>query len=229
MQALFSEIVELCKDEIFLRKVLKKYHYPEDERELMQDVAARMANGIGSEGCWATVSLDSSQSVAAVGMTLGEGVDSLQEAYTAKQALTEAYMVEVLSSELLLECYRVYERWVRENTPFHVKRLYFLGNGNEDSIWKERLAIEHLPSLLTELSLPIHCNEAYCMLPKKSVVFYADFTKDPAVRCATICTDCGRLDCPNRMEDGSHMSLRFADMTDRPLPYGYMRIFSKKV
>ena len=31
----------------------------------------------------------------------------------------------------------------------------------------------------------------------------------------------------NRMEEKENFPLRFADMTDRPLPYGYARIFSK--
>lgn len=32
---------------------------------------------------------------------------------------------------------------------------------------------------------------------------------------------------PNRMEEKENFPLRFADMTDRPLSYGYARIFSK--
>lgn len=65
------------------------------------------------------------------------------------------------------------------------------------------------------------------MIPKKSVVFYAELTKDPFTKCAGICLGCGRRDCPNRMEEKENFPLRFADMTDRPLSYGYARIFPK--
>lgn len=81
--------------------------------------------------------------------------------------------------------------------------------------------------LLQELALPVTCNAAYCMIPKKSVVFYAELTKDPFTKCAGICLGCGRRDCPNRMEEKENFPLRFADMTDRPLSYGYARIFPK--
>ena len=56
---------------------------------------------------------------------------------------------------------------------------------------------------------------------------YAELTKDPFTKCAGICLGCGRRDCPNRMEEKENFPLRFADMTDRPLSYGYARIFSK--
>lgn len=81
--------------------------------------------------------------------------------------------------------------------------------------------------LLQKLALPVTCNTAYCMIPKKSVVFYAELTKDPFTKCAGICLGCGRRDCPNRMEEKENFPLRFADMTDRPLSYGYARIFPK--
>ena len=158
------------------------------------------------------------------------GIDELQEKYLQNGFLTESYMIEVLSSELLLESYRAYTEWVVVHRNLHVARLHFLGGEiSETSEQKisSLLRLANLPMLLQELALPVTCNAAYCMIPKKSVVFYAELTKDPFTKCAGICLGCGRRECPNRMEEKENFPLRFADMTDRPLSYGYARIFSK--
>ena len=168
-------------------------------------------------------------------MTLGAGVDELQEAYLAEGKLTEAYMVEVLGSEILLLAYTTYNTFVAENTDAVVKRYYFLGTGekvvlkgnpgkgdSEADAQALDLRLEALPGILERSGLPVTCTEGYCMLPKKSVAFYAELTKDKAVSCEGICMGCGREDCPNRMAVRNHTQ---GNRTlDRPLTYGYARI-----
>ena len=247
MQPLFSEITALCRDEQFLHSVMKKYHYAEDEYPLLQQLAGQMVSCLEAEAGWQDREVEETfpageRSFLAVGITLGKGIDDLQEKYLTEGLLTESYMIEVLSSELLLKSYQSYTEWVSAHRKFHVARLHFLGSEppkagtpGEETLEMEatgktlrsRLRIENLPALLQELQMPVTCNEAYCMIPKKSVVFYAELTQDAFTRCAGICLGCGRKDCPNRMEEKESFPLRFADMTDRPLSYGYARIFSK--
>lgn len=229
MQTLFTEIQKLCRDHAFLHSVMKKYHYAEEEYPVMQQIAEEMLPYIKTEAGWQDSNLEETfpgreQSFLAVGITLGRGIDELQEKYLRDGLLTESYMIEVLSSELLLKSYRAYTEWVAAHRDLHVARLHFLGADKKSD---SRLQLENLPILLQELQLPVTCNEAYCMIPKKSVVFYAELTKDAFTKCAGICLGCSRRDCPNRMEEKENFPLRFADMTDRPLSYGYARIFSK--
>ena len=66
----------------------------------------------------------------AVGITLGKGIDALQEKYLQNGFLTESYMIEVLSSELLLESYRAYTEWVVVHRDLHVARLQFFRWGD---------------------------------------------------------------------------------------------------
>ena len=232
MQQLFSEITALCGNGEFLHSVMKKYHYAEDEYPHLKQIAGQMSSCLVAEAGWQDRELEDilpggEQSFLAVGITLGKGIDDLQEQYLTKGLLTESYMIEVLSSELLLKSYQSYTEWVATHRKLHVARLYFLGSGAADTALGTRLQMENLPELLEMLELPVRCNEACCMIPKKSVVFYAELTKDAYTRCAGICLGCGRRDCPNRMEEKESFPLRFADMTDRPLSYGYARIFSK--
>ena len=247
MQPLFSEITALCRDEQFLHSVMKKYHYVQEEYFTLKQIAEQMVLCLETDAGWQDEDCEETfpegeQSFLAVGITLGKGIDELQEKYLKNGLLTESYMIEVLSSELLLKSYRSYTEWVAEHRKLHVARLHFLGSEIRKSEITEqetskseisegrlerRLRLENLPALLRKLQLPVTCNEAYCMIPKKSVVFYAELTKDPFTKCAGICLGCGRRDCPNRMEEKENFPLRFADMTDRPLSYGYARIFSK--
>ena len=247
MQQLFSEITVLCGNEQFLHGVMKKYHYDPEEYPNLQQIAQQMVPCLEAEAGWQDRDFEETiprgeRSFLAVGITLGKGIDDLQEKYLRDGHLTESYMIEVLSSELLLKSYQAYTEWVAAHRDLHVARLHFLGSedpkaGNPRSETMEargshqklrnRLRLENLPMLLQELQMPVTCNEAYCMIPKKSVVFYAELTEDAFTRCAGICLGCGRRDCPNRMEEKENFPLHFADMTDRPLSYGYAKIFSK--
>ncbi len=225
MQQLFSEVTALCRDEQFLHSVMKKYHYDPEEYPTLKQLAEQMVPCLETEAGWQDRDCEETfpegeRSFLAVGITLGKGIDELQENYLQDELLTESYMIEVLSSELLLKSYQAYTEWVAAHRDLHVARLHFLGAEGAPGL-------ENLPTLLRELKLPVACNEAYCMIPKKSVVFYAELTKDVFTKCAGICLGCGRRDCPNRMEEKESFPLRFADMTDRPLSYGYARIFSK--
>ena len=225
MQPLFSEITALCRDEQFLHSVMKKYHYDPEEYSNLKQIAGQMMPCLETEAGWQDTDFEETfpvgeRSFLAVGITLGKGIDDLQEKYLRDGHLTESYMIEVLSSELLLKSYQAYTQWVAAHRELHVARLHFLGTEGTPGL-------ENLPALLRKLQLPVTCNEAYCMIPKKSVAFYAELTKDAFTKCAGICLGCGRRDCPNRMEEKENFPLRFADMTDRPLSYGYARIFSK--
>lgn len=242
MKKLFEEVTRLCGDPGFLHSVMKKYHYAGEEYSTIKNMAEQMLPCLRSEAGWQDYDLgetfpEGEQSFLAVGITLGKGIDELQEQYLKTGLLTESYMIEVLSSELLLKCYRSYTEWVAKHRNLHVARLYFPGSAISDlkasetesamTSLQQWLQLERLPEVLKKLDLPVACNEAYCMIPKKSVVFYAALTQDSSVKCAGICLGCGRRDCPNRMEEKESFPLHFADMTDRPLSYGYQRIFQK--
>lgn len=231
MHTLFAEIQKLCGDNEFLHSVMKKYHYTEEDYPVMQRIAEQMRSCMKTGAGWQDSNAEETfpgreQSFLAVSITLGKGIDDLQETYLQSGLLTESYMIEVLSSELLLKSYRSYTEWVAEHRKLHVARLYFPGSESSTIALQQQLRLERLPEILKKLDMPVTCNDAYCMIPKKSVVFYAALTGDSSVKCAGICLDCGRSDCPNRMEEKETFPLHFADMTDRPLPYGYQRIFT---
>lgn len=248
MERIFETVAEKCKRTDFLESVMQKAHYGAEDWETLCGVLGEIfACMEGKAGCSsravpAQVSAEpagcqegtripaESAEFQEVVMTLGAGVDELQDRYLREGNLTEAYMVEVLGSEILLIAYGAYNQWISEHTDQNVRRYYFLGTEymgeNETAVKADKpisLALEKLPAILKRSGLPVSCTEGYCMVPKKSVAFYAQLSKDKSVNCEGVCMGCGRKDCPNRMEGGA--GSRGNKTLDRPLTYGYARIF----
>lgn len=247
----FRVMIEKCADAEFLQNICLKYHYAQEEIPILQKAAERMRSSMLEEAAFEYhilpekgVCLPDSESKKKMGqelqekaeqekaqekiaeavITLGSGVDILQEEYTKQGLLSESYMVEVLGSEVLLQSYGAYNQWVADHTDFHVARYFFLGSEEAGDTF---CSLHKLPEILGHMGLTVTCNESYCMLPRKSVAFYALLTKDSEVQCQGICVGCGSRDCPNRISRAVLRRLP-ADMTDRPLTYGYARILGKE-
>lgn len=213
MERFFEEIYEECRNIAFLEKVIKKAHYEQADLELLGTVLEQMLGRMHTDAAWSDAPARGDRRE--VVMTLGAGVDALQDEYLQQGLLTEAYMVEVLGSEILLAAYSCYNRWVGGNSSCVVERYHFLGSGE--------YPLEGLKGFLERSRLQVHCTEGYCMVPKKSVVFVAQLAPAGSAVCESICLGCGRKDCPNRMEKGRDELPK--NMMDHPLTYGYAKIF----
>ena len=92
---------------------MEKYHYDPEEYPNLKRLAGEMIPCLETEADGRTEKskrlFPGDQSFLAVGITLGKGIDALQEKYLQNGFLTESYMIEVLSSELLLEAISLYE------------------------------------------------------------------------------------------------------------------------
>lgn len=203
----FDTLTESLTNASFLREFCVKYHYGEPQLPLLAAVAVSMQEAIredeerGKAG-WNSGSVCEADRkedpegipliCCPVCVTLGPGIDVLQEDYLQKGLLSEAYMVENLAGELLLKSYSL---WGEGLGPLCVRRYHFPGSGEE-------CPVEALPGLLEELDVPVVCTSSYCMLPKKSVAFYAELTHKRDESCQGICGGCGYRDCPHRQEKG---------------------------
>jgi len=222
--AFFSEVLDEFLTPAFLEGVCGKFHYEEAQSAELRAVAEKMLPLMREEAFWESKRALAGESRQAenpdavyeyVVMSLGKGIDCLQEKYGEKLLLSESYMIEALASELLIRGYDAYNCYIRKNTKWHVARYHFLGS-------EEAFPLEMLPGLLRELTKKVSCNSAFCMVPKKSVAFVSELTQDESVYCRGICVGCNRIQCPNRIADDSSERKRIADM---PLTYGYSRIF----
>ncbi len=201
MEAFFPELLDNFMNRDFMKKVCEKFHYDEIHLSELQTVAGKMLPSMRQEAFWEVCApwvWDCGEKTdvvyECVVMTLGTALDCLQESYNNEGMLTKSYMLETLASELLLQGYSAYNRHVRDVSGWHVARYHFPGS-------EKSLPLEMLPHILSRFSVKVSCNEAFCMLPKKSVVFVAELTQDEKVKCEGICVGCGNVKCSNRMED----------------------------
>ncbi len=220
MADFFPDVLDEFLNSDFLEHVREKFHYGETRKVEFQTVAEEMLPLMRKEAFFLEGKQVEKDSVIYenVVMSLGNALDDLQESYGKKGLLSESYMLEVLASEVLMKGYEAYNRYVRENTDWHVAKYHFPGS-------EEAYPIEMLPQLLQKVTLRVTCNAAFCMQPKKSVAFVAELTQDEKVQCQGICIGCNNVQCLNRVEDGSPEHRRRSLMADMPLTYGYSRIF----
>ena len=179
--------------------------------------------------------LDTEQS-ALVAMTLGEGVDRLQEYYEREHALSESYMVECVANELLLQMYADFNESYPKFHRRYVKRYVFVG---------EEIPLDGMQKLLAEVygrqpaeigqENDITANEYGVLQPSKSVVFFALLSDNPGQQCQGICMNCGNLECENRMQEARQIQVRMGTQEmaatvepEQKLNYGYQRIFGQK-
>ena len=224
MEIFFPELLDSFLDREFIKKVCEKFHYEEIHLRELQAVAEEMLPLMRREAFWEVCTPwiwnggEKTDAVyEGVVMTLGKGLDCLQENYHKEGMFTESYMLETLASELLLQGYRAYNCHTGATGNRHVARYHFPGS-------EKSLPLEMLPQMLSRFSVQVSCNDAFCILPKKSVVFLAELTQDEQAGCEGICMGCGNLRCSNRVEEDAQMG---RTMTDMPLTYGYQRIFGK--
>ncbi len=103
-------------------------------------------------------------------MTLGAGIDILQERYQRTDRMLESYMVENISGELLMEGYRQFGEWIASKTQWKVKAFHFPGG-------EKAFPLELLPELLkTTGQQKGTCNRECCMQPKKRGAFLAELS-----------------------------------------------------
>ena len=167
-----------CLTEMFVRAVARRYHYEWKDQKKLRQVAADIRSALeGQEGfyCILPDRLDNflkkenkkGEYYAGVILTLGEGVDRLQDIYNDKGDMERAYMAEVMTGELLRNAYLQFSGWLLKNSCYETESFHFFGT-------EEEFPMERMTKLLDYQSeKKVTCNGAYCLKPKKSVVFVA--------------------------------------------------------
>lgn len=216
------ELIDRCDSSEFIGGLCGKHHYPSEEKKPLADVALKMKESMLREAAFSYGLSETSENIleASVVITLGAGIDDLQERYMESSLLSECYMAEVIATELLLKSYPICNERIREHFGMHVLRYLFPGS-------VPGRGLDRIPDMLEQSGLRVTCNDSFCITPKKSVTFYALLTSDEGTVCEGICAGCGRKDCPNRMEGESRYG-RMPDLAGVAFHYGYARIFGRK-
>ena len=141
-------------------------------------------------------------------LTLGKGVDRLQESYIEKEEYLKAYCVECLGLEFLLKAYDDLKMEVKKEGEY-IQQFLYPG---------EQLPIEAMREIFLRTNpKDVTYNESFFIDPKKSVAMEVILTKEKEKESCGICEQCKNINCTSRKV---RRELRGQN-------YGYQRIFKK--
>ncbi|MDK2808004.1 MAG: hypothetical protein PWP24_738 [Clostridiales bacterium] len=204
-------IPSLTEDE--LARIAKKYHVEGEQREVFLEVYEALSSSIHTA---ASTFLLSEQRRRVLGLekreyyvgmiTLGERVDWQSAFYQEQGLILEAYMTECLGMELLSNAYEQFDSFVHGLWGQWPGNYVFPGDKYPLSMIKDLIDVS--PDKF------ITYNEAYALLPSKSVVFLFSLREEKKQACNSLCTACANKTCENWKGYG--------------LTYGKQRIFGIK-
>jgi len=129
---------------------------------------------------------------AVVFVTLGDGVDALQNVYLERQCLSEAYIIECVSLAVLEKAYGEFVKQLQKKTGKWAEKIDFLG---------DTYPIEMLPDLYQGFgAMDITYNESLVLLPAKSVAFLLPMSVERHEGACNICIHCRNKKCIFRRE-----------------------------
>ena len=152
-------------------------------------------------------------------LSLGDFYDDWIEAFEKRGELLKAYAVENYALALMRKAYGVLGKEIYAREGKYPGELQFFD--------EEQMQI--VPDLLAELDVKeVQCNEAFAMIPQKTVVFSTKLSREKQADCDDICAKCDRVNCPNRQKAGE-LDEKVENYQDKNiLNYGYRQILSNK-
>lgn len=227
------------KPEEMVDTVMSRYHFREEDKDDLAEVLRQLRLVIAPYAEYKInqrttgVDIIDKATSAVVAMSLGAGVDELMSRLLKDERLQEAYMLDCLSSELLLEMYREFNTSYARFHRRYVERYVFVGGNIPLTEMSGILEYLHEGARVKEgvggdfgdrnSQDVITANEYGVLTPAKSVVFYAILSENPSTVCSGICYSCNSAECENRLDEKLQ-----AKSNNTELNYGYQRIFGQR-
>lgn len=182
-----TAVLSLCLTEDEQRELAERYHFDQAGLARMTILYQAVLPLLRPQTCFTI----REQKVFCV-VTLGAGIDQIQEKCSREGALLDAYILDCIGSFLLEKAYQQINMLVFKESGLFLQDLSF--PGSDLPITKMQEILQNLTNKLEKL--PISCNMACVLTPKKSVVFMAGLG-EKRQDCG-ICAMCSRVDCENR-------------------------------
>lgn len=205
--------------------MITRYHFRREDRTMLWSLYQALVPLLDIRACFLSkphlrdVDL---RKYAAVFLTLGSGIDALQDVYLQGNHMSEAYMLECIGMELLTRAYGALAGKIQISEGGAAVRMHFIGEQYPYSVMDE------MREQMGETGISF--NAQYSMSPQKSVAFLLEFADTVLAReltgetiprhthnsfchgqLAHICSGCNNVDCEYRQKENN--------------TYGYQRIF----
>ncbi|MCR5555956.1 MAG: hypothetical protein K6F75_00135 [Butyrivibrio sp.] len=183
-------------DEACIGDFLRRYHFDEKDKKDILRLYRQVEPRVHAEFHYVLTDSDralpdeakedaTGAKKAIVVVTLGQAFDELQESFLKKGDIHKAYILDCIGLEVLWAAYDEIDKKLFELTGLYAGDYTFVGDCD--------LPITEVPRLMGLLGQKqVTYNEAYVLIPKKSVVFEAPLLrekKEKYARCAACSND----------------------------------------
>lgn len=223
--------VSLKKEDF--NNMITRYHFQQTDKPMLQGLYQALSPLLDIHACYlstAQLSHVDLEQYAAVFLTLGDGIDALQNLYLQSNHVSEAYMLECIGMELLTKAYEAFAGKLQKSLERRAVRMHFIGDTYPYSIMDE------MREKMGEINISF--NAQYSMTPQKSVAYLLELAEIDGkaykqeyamarseqikhthntlchVHLAHMCADCKNVDCEYRQKEN--------------YTYGYQTIFGGK-
>ncbi len=173
------------------REMLERYHFALRDLARLRQVGALVLRAAEPRLYWERLTAEESpREEIAVIVTLGAGVDELQNRCQQRERLTETYMAECVGMELLRAAYEQTAERIHESTGKWLSDFAFVG---------EKVPFTRMEEIFRLLAPDgVSYNQAYMLTPKKTAVFLTELCGERKDNYCQICAGCTNLSCRNR-------------------------------
>lgn len=177
--------LDVSLDEACLQEFVRRYHFNDTDKKEIIRLYRQLSPRVHAEFHYV---LEGDGAV--VVMTLGSAFDELQDSFIQKGDINRAYMVDCLGLEIMSLAYDKIDEKLHELTGKYAGGYVFTG--------VEELPLSETPRLMALLGQKVVTyNEAYVLLPKKSVLFTVPLY-DEKIEKHDKCAYCSAANCQLR-------------------------------
>lgn len=175
-------------DEACLQEFVRRYHFNDTDKKEIIRLYRQLAPRVHAEFHYVPEG-----DGAVVVMTLGSAFDELQDSFIQKGDINRAYMVDCLGLEIMSHAYDEMDKKLYELTGKYAGGYVFAG--------ADELPLSETPRLMALLGQKVVTyNEAYVLLPKKSVLFTVPLY-DEKIEKHDKCAYCSAVNCQLRQTE----------------------------
>ncbi len=128
-----------------------------------------------------------------------------------------SYIVDAFAMKVLRVAYDRYREVYYEKKHTYLENMVFF----------DEKEMESVPALLRKLEInEVRCNDAYTMIPQKTVIFRSKTTLKRSAVCENICSQCNNITCEHRKN--ANRAPKNEDIQSQKLNYGYQRILGNR-
>ena len=191
--------LKVSLDEGCISDFIRRYHFEEKDKNDILRLYRQIGPRVHAEFHYVIEKIEEpdddsdkcgASEQAVIVVTLGQAFDEYQESLLSKGDIHRGYMLDCIGLELLWAAYDEIDQKIHELTGKYVGNYTFAGDNN--------LPMSEVPRLMNLLGQKIITyNEAYALIPKKSVLFTAPLLTEKIQKYAR-CASCSNAKCAMR-------------------------------